>query len=178
MWVICWHFFIFRSSWRWYFCKLYQQRVEGNKQLGFSKMSFNLDLSDQAQVIIFSRKKKSPHPSVYFNNIIVSSTSVQKHLDVKLSYKHHLIFVLKNVNNTIVHFRKFQQILTRQSLITIYNLITIFIRPDLAYGDIVYDGAFNESFHNHIESIQYNWAILIIEVIRGTSSEKLFQGVG
>lgn len=119
-------------------------------------MSFNLDLSDQAQVIIFSRKKKSPHPSVYFNNIIVSSTSVEKHLDVKLSYKHHLIFVLKNVNNTIVHFRKFQQILTRQSLITIYNLITIFIRPDLAYGDIVYDGAFNESFHNHIESIQYN----------------------
>ena len=60
-------------------------------------MSFNPDPSKQAQEIIFSRKKmKSSHPSVYFNNIPVSSTSVHKHLgmllDDKLSYEHHLKF--------------------------------------------------------------------------------------
>ena len=39
------------------------------------KRSFNPDTSKQAQEIIFSRKKmKSPHPSVYFSNIPVSST--------------------------------------------------------------------------------------------------------
>ena len=33
---------------------------------------------------------------------------------------------------------------------------------------------FNESFHQRLESIQYNAAIAIIGAIRGTSSEKLY----
>ena len=84
-------------------------------------MSFDLGLSKQAQVIIFSRKKmKSYHPSVFFNHIPVSSTSVHKHLgmllDDKLSYEHHLKSVLNKVKKTIGLLRKFQQILPRQSL--------------------------------------------------------------
>ena len=103
-------------------------------------MSFNPDPGKQAQEIIFSRKKmKSFHPSVYFNNIPVNSTSVHKHLgmllDDKLSYKHHLKFVLNKIKIAICLVRKFQQILSRQSLITIYKS---FIRPDLDYGDTVY----------------------------------------
>ena len=59
------------------------------------KMHFNPHPSKQAQEIIFNRRKmKSSHPSMYFNNIPVSSTSVHKHLgmllDDKLSYQHHL----------------------------------------------------------------------------------------
>ena len=119
---------------------------------------------------------KSFHPSVYFNNIPVSSTLVHKHLgmllDDKLSYEHHLKFVLNKVKKTIGLLRKFQQILPRQSLITIYKS---FIRPHLDYGDIVYDRAFNESFHKNLESIQYNAAIAVTEAVRGTCSEKLFQ---
>ena len=42
----------------------------------------------------------------------------------------------------------------------------------------MYDQAFNESFHQRIESIQYNAAIAITGAIRGTSSEKLFQELG
>ena len=83
---------------------------------------------------------KSSHPSVYFNNIPVSSTSVHKHLgmllDDKLSYEHHLQFVLNKDKRTIDLLRKFQQTLPRQSLITTYKS---FIRPHLDYGDIVYD---------------------------------------
>ena len=83
---------------------------------------------------------KSSHPSVYFNNIPVRSISVHKHLEMllddKLSYEHHLKSVLNKVKKTIGLLRKFQQILPRQSLITIYKS---FIRPHLDYGDIVYD---------------------------------------
>ena len=82
------------------------------------KMSFNPDPSKQAQEIIFSRKKmKSSHPSVYFNNIPVNSTSVHKQLrmllDDKLSYEHRLKFVLNKIKKTISLLCKFQQILPR-----------------------------------------------------------------
>ena len=76
---------------------------------------------------------------------------------------------MSNVKKTINLLRKFQQSLPRQSLITIYKL---FIGTHLDYGDIVYDQAFNESFHKNLESVQYNAAI---GAIRGTSSKKFFQ---
>ena len=54
----------------------------------------------------------------------------------------------------------------------------MFIWPQLDNRDIVYDRAFNESFHKNLESIQYNAAIAITGAIRGTSSKKLFQELG
>ena len=85
---------------------------------------------------------------MYFNYIPVSSTSVHKHLgmllDDKLSYEHYLKSVFNKVKKTIGLLRKFQQSLLKQSLVTIYKS---FIRPHLDYGHIVYDRAFNESFH-------------------------------
>ena len=81
---------------------------------------------------------KSSQPSGYFNNIPANSTSVHKHLgmlvDDKLSYEHYLKFVLNKIKKTIGLLRKFQQILPKQSLITIYKS---FIRPQLDYDDIV-----------------------------------------
>ena len=60
---------------------------------------------------------------MYFNNNPVSSNSVHKHLgmlrDDKLSYEHHLKFVLNKSIKTSDLLRKFQQILSRQSLIRI-----------------------------------------------------------
>ena len=82
---------------------------------------------------------------MYFNNIPVSSTSLYKHIgllvDDKLSYKHHLKFVVNKVKKTINLLRKFQQNFRRQSLITIYKL---FIQSHLNY-----DRAFNEQFHKN-----------------------------
>ena len=59
------------------------------------KMSFNPDLNKKAQEVIFSRKMtKSSHPQIFFNNVSVSCTSIQKHLqiylDEKLSFNHHI----------------------------------------------------------------------------------------
>ena len=63
----------------------------------------------------------------------------------------------------------------RKSLITIYKS---FIQTHLDYGDIVHDRAFNESFHENLESTQNNAAIAITGAIRGTSSDTLFQELG
>ena len=91
--------------------------------------------------------------------------------DLKVSFDGHLKSVLKK-SKTVGLLRKFQGILPRTSLITIYKS---FARPHLDYGDIIYDQTFNESFHQRIESIQYNAAIAITGAISGTSSEKLYQ---
>ena len=71
--------------------------------------------------------------------------------------------------------RKLQYVLLRQALINIYKS---FIRPYLDYGDILYDKAFNESFHQKIESIQYNACLAITGAIRGSSREKIYQELG
>ena len=144
------------------------------------KMSFNPDPIKQAQEIIFSRKtSKRNHPGLTFNNNIVNLTTKHKHFgmifDSKLSFDEHLKSALKKKSKTVGLLRKFQDILPRTSLITIYKS---FARPHLDYGDIIYDQTFNESFHQRIESIQYNAAIAITGATTGTSSEKLYQELG
>ena len=71
--------------------------------------------------------------------------------------------------------RKLQNILPRPALLTIYKC---FIRPHLDYGDIIYDQAYNLSFHQKLESIQYNAALALTGAIRGSSREKLYQELG
>ena len=58
-------------------------------------MSFNLDVSKQAQEVIFSeRTQKLFHPTVLFNNIPAQRSTVQKHLGVyhneKLNFNTHI----------------------------------------------------------------------------------------
>ena len=57
------------------------------------------------------------------------------------------------------------QKLSRQTLVTIYKA---FVRPHLDYGDVLYDQAFNNSFHTKMESIQYNACLAIKGAIRST----------
>ena len=76
------------------------------------------------------------------------------------------------ISKTIGLLRKLQNLLPRAALITIYKA---FIRPHLDYGDILYDQACNMSFHQKLESIQYNaWT----GAIGGRSKEKLHQELG
>ena len=65
-------------------------------------MSFNPDLSKQAQEVIFSRKiNKVCHPPLLFNNSTVQQISSQKHLgihlDEELTFKHHINKKIKPV---------------------------------------------------------------------------------
>ena len=131
------------------------------------KMSFNPDPTKQAQVVIFSRKTiKKIYPKIFFNNIPVSKADSQKHLglhlDSKLSFDIHIKTILTKVNRTIGLLRKFQQVLPRPSLITIYKA---FIRPHLDYRNVIFDQTFNNSFHQRFESIQYNAVLAVTGAI-------------
>ena len=144
------------------------------------KMAFNPDLSKQAQEVIFSRKiKKLLHPTLLFNNIPLNNSLFQKHLgltlDIKLNFSEHIKSIIKKISKTMGLLRKFQQILPRSTLLTIYKT---FIRSRLDYADIVYDQAYNSAFPDKLESIQYNACLAITGAIRGTSTEKIYQELG
>ena len=71
------------------------------------------------------------------------------------------------VNKTIVSTQKFQFVLPRSSLVTIYKA---FVRFHLNCSEIIFDQALNNSFHQKKET-----AAAITEVIRETPKEELHQ---
>ena len=83
-------------------------------------------------------------------------------LDKKLNFEEHLKKVESKVYKTIGIIRKLQNVLPQSALLTIYRS---FIRPHLDYGDIIYDKAFNESFHAKLESLQYKATLAITGAI-------------
>ena len=134
------------------------------------KISFNPDPSNQAQKIIFSRKiLKNSHPLLRFNNSIVSQSPHQKHfgifLDSQLTFEEDLKLITTMVNKIIGLLQKLQNILPRLALMT--------IRPHLEYAE-----AYNETFHQKLESIQYTACLALSGAIRGLSRERLYQELG
>ena len=122
---------------------------------------------------------KTNHPTLIFDDNPVYHVALQKHLgmflDCKLNFEEHLKTIVNKINKTIGLLRKFQNFLPRKSLLTIYKS---FIRPHFDYGDIIYDQTYNTSFHQRLESLQYNAALAITGAIRGTSKEKLYNVLG
>ena len=108
------------------------------------KISFNSDSTRQVQKVVFSRKtkkQKTNHPPLLFNNVAVSHISVQKHgilVDTRLTFDDLIKEVIKKSNKTTGLIRKFQNIIPRPALVIIYKT---FVRPHLVYGGIVYDKA-------------------------------------
>ena len=83
--------------------------------------------------------------------------------------------MINKVNKTIVLLRKLKSFLLRKALITIYKVV---VRPQLDYGNVLYDQTFNNSFHGKLESVQYNASLTITGVIKGMSKEKIYQSLG
>ena len=111
------------------------------------KMSFNPNLTKQAQELIFSRKVQTTNPPpLFFNKNVVPKTTLQKHLGMFLDSKLNFI----------------EPFLPRAPLITIYKS---FIWPHLDYGDMIYDQTFNMSFQQKTETIQDNAALAITGAI-------------
>ena len=99
----------------------------------------------------------------YFPNFSI------KHLKVIKAHALTLISIHYKTNGII---RKLQNVLPRLALLTIYKW---FIRRHLDYGDIIYDKAFNESFHAKLESLQYNATLAITGAIKGSKIKTLVQ---
>ena len=64
-----------------------------------------------------------------------------------------------------------QKPLPRAVLMTMYKA---FVRPHLDYGDIIHDEAYNKTFDQKLESIQYNACLALLGAIWGSSREKLY----
>ena len=71
--------------------------------------------------------------------------------------------------------RKLQTVSPGHFPLTIYKA---FIRPHLDYCDVIYDKIFNESWHEKLESAQYNVTLAITGATRGTVTEELYQELG
>ena len=76
----------------------------------------------------------------------------------------------KKISETIHLLRKFQQVLQKSSLLSIYKT---FIRSRLDYANIIHWQAYNPTFYDKFESVQYNVCLTITDAIRGTSTENL-----
>ena len=79
-------------------------------------MSFNPDPSKQAQGVIFSHKiNKVHHPPLLFNNSTIQQISSQKHLgihlDVELTFKHHINEKINKANKGSRIIRKLNNML-------------------------------------------------------------------
>ena len=79
--------------------------------------------------------------------------------------------ITTKVNKAIGLLQKLQKILLRLVLITMYKAL---VRPHLDYADMIYDEAYNQRFHQKLESIQYNVCLALSLAIRGSSREKLY----
>ena len=97
------------------------------------------------------------------------------HLDQQLTFKHHINEKINKANKSIGIIRELNNILPSHTLLIIYRS---FVRPDLDYGDLIYNQAENKSVSRKIERVQYNAYLAIIGVIRGTCQEKLHQELG
>ena len=139
-------------------------------------MNFSPDPTKQVQELIFSRKVQTTnHPPLFFNENVVLQSTLQKHLgmflDSKLNFRDHLT-IFQKTKKTIGLLHKLQTLFPRAPFITIYKS---FFRPHLDYGDVIYNQTFNMLFQQKMETIQYNTALAITSIIRGSSREKLYQ---
>ena len=83
--------------------------------------------------------------------------------------------ITTKVNQGTGLLQKLQKTLLRLMLITLNKAL---MRPHLDYGDMIYDEAYNERFHQKLESIQYNACLALSGAIRGSSREKLYHELG
>ena len=83
-------------------------------------------------------------------------------------FDEHLKMVSLKINKTLGLLRKLQNLLPRSALITIYEA---FVRSHFDYGNIIYYQVYSISFHQKLETIQYNACLAITGAIQGTSKK-------
>ena len=139
-------------------------------------MPFNPHPKKPAHKVTFFRKpNEETHPSFFYNNIEVSGTDSQKHLDLvlenKLTFKKHIKDKSTKVYSGVIKIKRLRDILPRDSVVTIYKS---FIRPHLDSCDVVSDQTNNDSFFDKIEQLQYKACLEITGDIQRTSREYFY----
>ena len=144
------------------------------------KMDFDPDPKKQATEVCFSHKILNNNPKLLsFNGSQVKTYERHNHLGVilntKLTFKEHLENKIVNCTRIIDSIKKLSVLIPRTCLLTVYKA---FVRPHPDYDDVIYDKFIiiydNESFKDWLEKIQYNAALAITGVTRGTSRERIY----
>ena len=143
------------------------------------KMSFNPDPSKEAHDVIFNSKvNKDSHPLSTSNNNIAYQTTSKNHLGTILdnceSFEEYPKLIFSKINKTVGLLRKLQCLILRSTLLTKYKT---FVRLHLDYGEIICKQAYNSSFHQKIEPVQYNACLAVTRAIRVTSKEELYDNL-
>ena len=89
-------------------------------------------------------------------------------LDTKLIFDEYLKMVSSKINKTIRLPWILQNVLPYKTL----------ARPNLDYGDILYEQIYNMLFHKKLESVQYSARFTINGEIGGTPKDKIYQELG
>ena len=132
------------------------------------KSQFNPDRNKQAQELYFSKKAGNQKSvDLTFNKSNVASSPSVKHLglllDNRLNFNEHVQTKANKCYKIIGLIKIFSIHLPREALFRVYKS---FVRPNLDYGDIIFDKPNNESFKSRIESIQYKACIAITGAIQ------------
>ena len=89
-------------------------------------------------------------------------------LDSKLKFNQYINHILSKANKSVGSLRKFQLILPRSSLLTIYKT---FIGSHFNYADVVSDQSYKLLFHEKLDLSQYNAALTVTGTVKGSFSE-------
>ena len=87
-------------------------------------------------------------------------------------FDEHIKTITFKVSKIIGPLQKLNNRLPRSSLTIIYNSL---VRPRLDCGDVTFDKAYNNSFQQRLESLQYNASLEITGAIKGFSNKNLDQ---
>ena len=96
-------------------------------------------------------------------------------MNEKLNFDHHITEKISKVNKGIDVIKKVHHVLPGRTLLTIYKL---FIKPNMDYGDLIWDQRHNNSFCSKIECVQYTAALAITGSFLGTSQTKICSKLG
>ena len=113
---------------------------------------FVKDCRKQAIELIFSTKRdKTDHPILFFNNLRVTKVNKNKHLDLvldsKLSFLSHINAAISKSRKALGLLKFLSKYLSRETLNALYKL---YIRPHLDYSDVIYHMPNKEdSLHCH-----------------------------
>ena len=109
----------------------------------------------------------------------MGSCETHKHLgvllDERLAFDCHVEEMILRANKGIGLITTLRTYLPRNSLLTIYK---DFLRPNLDFGDVIYNYQRKAYFMQKLESVQYNVSLAITGCFRGTFRDKLYSELG
>ena len=154
-------------------------------------MSFNPDPTKPPVLVVFSNKRNSITPVLFFNGIQIKVLHEHKHLglilDNKLNFKSHTAECIRKCKRILGSLKLISKYLPRSALDRCYKS---FIRSKLEYGDVIFhtcpynkillplSETYTSKCMQNLESIQYNAGLLVSGAWKGTSRKKLYEELG